>query len=93
MYINSISNKQTNVVFKSKYEIDASTAINRNQVFTLGMLMNNFWMRDSRATFNRLRYNSVYGKTVIEVNVNKDKIVEGILKRNNISYRKLDTSV
>lgn len=93
MHINKLNINTSQPNFKSKYEIDASTAISRNQVFTLGMLMNNFWVRDPRATFNRLKYNSVYGKTVIEVNVNKDKIVERILKKNNIQYKKLDTTV
>lgn len=79
--------------FKGKYEIDTSTAVSRNQVFTLGMLMSNFWIMDSRNTFNRIRYNSVYGKAVVNVNVNKEKIVENILKNNNIQFKKLDQTV
>lgn len=79
--------------FKGKYEIDTSTAVSRNQVFTLGMLMSNFWIMDSRNTFNRIRYNSVYGKAVVNVNVTKEKIVENILKNNNIQFRKLDQTV
>ena len=82
-YINSVP-------FKSKYEIDASSAISRNQIFTLGMLMNNYWMTNPRGTFNQLKYNSVYGKVVINVKVDRDNIVESILKRNNIEYKKLD---
>lgn len=79
--------------FKGKYEIDTSTAVSRNQVFTLGMLMSNFWIMDSRNTFNRIRYNSVYGKAVVNVNVTKEKIVEKILKNNNIQFKKLDQTV
>lgn len=79
--------------FKGKYEIDTSTAVSRNQVFTLGMLMSNFWIMDSRNTFNRIRYNSVYGKAVVNVNVTKEKIVENILKNNNIQFKKLDQTV
>ena len=78
--------------FKGKYEVDGSTAISRNQVFTLGMLMSNFWIIQSRQTFNQFRNNSVYGKVVMNVQVNKEKIVENILKNNNIAYRKLDAS-
>lgn len=79
--------------FKGKYEIDTSTAVSRNQVFTLGMLMSNFWIMDSRNTFNRIRYNSVYGKATVNVNVTKEKIVEQILKNNNIQFKKLDQTV
>ena len=81
---------QTN--FKGRYEVDASTAVSRNQVFTLGMLMSNFWIRDARLTCNRLRNNSVYGNVILNVNVNKEKIVEQILKTNNIQFKKLDTN-
>ncbi len=79
--------------FKGKYEVDTSSAISRNQVFTLGMLMNNFWIFDARSTFNRIRYNSVYGKATVNVNVNKEALFERILKMNNIKYTKLDTNV
>lgn len=78
--------------FKGKYEVDATTAVSRNQVFTLGMLMSNFWIREARVTCNRLRNNSVYGKVILNVNVNKETIVERILKNNNIQFKKLDTS-
>lgn len=81
---------QTN--FKGRYEVDASTAVSRNQVFTLGMLMSNFWIRDARLTCSRLRNNSVYGNVILNVNVNKEKIVEQILKTNNIQFKKLDTN-
>jgi len=79
--------------FKGKYEVDATSAVSRNQVFTLGMLMSNFWIRDARVTCNRLKNNSVYGKVTLNVNVNKEKIVERILKSNNIQFTKLDTNV
>ncbi len=78
--------------FKGKYEVDASTAISRNQVFTLGMLMSNFWIRDARLTCSQLRNNSIYGKAVLNVNVDKEHIVERILNMNNIKYKKLDTN-
>lgn len=76
--------------FKGRYEVDGSTATSRNQVFTLGMLMSNFWIMQSRVTFNQFRNNSVYGKVIMNVHVNKEKIVENILKNNNIQFRKLD---
>ncbi|MBS6602932.1 MAG: hypothetical protein KH301_04145 [Brachyspira sp.] len=79
--------------FKGRYEVDASTAVSRNQVFTLGMLMSNFWIRDARFTCTQLRNNSVYGKAILNVNVDKERIVERILQLNNIKYRKLDTNV
>lgn len=78
--------------FKGRYEVDGSTATSRNQVFTLGMLMSNFWIMQSRVTFNQFRNNSVYGKVIMNVHVNKEKIVENILKNNNIQFRKLDQS-
>lgn len=78
--------------FKGRYEVDGSTAVSRNQVFTLGMLMSNFWIMQSRVTFNQFRNNSVYGKVTMNVNVNKEKIVEKILKNNNIQFRKLDAN-
>ena len=79
--------------FKGKYEVDTSTAVSRNQVFTLGMLMNNFWLFDARTTFNKIKYNSVYGKVTVNVNVDKEHIFERILKMNNIKYEKLNEVV
>lgn len=90
MKIQQYSQFNTGVSFKSKYEIDASSAISRTQIFTLGMLMNNFWLTNPVGTFNQLKYNSVYGKAVLNVKVDKDNIVERILDRNNIKYKKLD---
>ena len=81
MKIQQYSPFNTGVSFKSKYEIDASS---------LGMLMNNFWLTNPVGTFNQLKYNSVYGKAVLNVKVDKDNIVERILDRNNIKYKKLD---
>ncbi len=93
MNVQRITPNYNNVpVFKGKYEVDASTAIGRNQVFTLGMLMSNFWIRDARLTCSQLRNNSVYGKVTMNVNVNKEHIFEAILKNNNIKFKKLDTN-
>ncbi|HIS37510.1 TPA: hypothetical protein IAC10_12970 [Candidatus Scatousia excrementigallinarum] len=86
------SNYSSNPQFRGKYEVDASTAVSRNQVFTLGMLMSNFWIRDARLTCSQLRNNSVYGKAILNVNVDKERIVENILKMNNIKFTKLDTN-
>ena len=55
--------------------------------------MNNFWIFDARSTFNRIRYNSVYGKATVNVNVDKEALFERILKMNNIKYTKLDQTV
>lgn len=76
--------------FRGRIEVDGSTATSRNQVFTLGMLMSNFWILQSRPTFNQFRNNSIYGKVVMNVHANKEQIVERILRNNNIQYRKLD---
>ncbi len=92
MLISKITTNFQKPDFKGRYEVDASTAVSRNQVFTLGMLMSNFWIRESRQTFNRARNNSVYGKVILNVNVNKETIVERILKNNNIQFKKLDTN-
>lgn len=92
MNIQKISQNYNNTAFKGKYEVDASSAIGRNQVFTLGMLMSNFWIRDARLTTTQLRNNSVYGKVTLNVNVNKEKIFESVLKNNNIKFKKLDTN-
>ncbi len=93
MNVQKISmNNYNTPAFKGKYEVDASTAIGRNQVFTLGMLMSNFWIRDARLTCSQLRNNSVYGKVTMNVNVNKEHIFEAILKNNNIKFKKLDTN-
>ena len=54
--------------------------------------MSNFWIRDARLTCSQLRNNSIYGKAVLNVNVDKERIVERILNMNNIKYKKLDTN-
>lgn len=93
MIVNSVKVLNPKFQFGSKYEVDASTATNRNQIFTLGMLMNNFWVRNAKDSFVDLKYKSVYGTTQIEVNEDKAKIVETILKKNNIKFKKLDETI
>ena len=57
------------------------------------MLMNNFWVRNAKDSFVDLKYKNVYGTTQIEVNEDKAKIVETILKKNNIKFKKLDETI
>lgn len=76
--------------FGGLYEINGDSIITRQQVFTMGMLMNNFWMYDARNTFLDVKLRHVYGKFNINVNDGRDYIVERILERNNIEYKKLD---
>ena len=76
--------------FGSTYEINGDTILTRQQVFTMGMLMNNFWMQDARNTFHDIKLRQVYGKFNIRVNDTRDQIVEKILDSNRIEYKKLD---
>ncbi len=76
--------------FTGEYEINGDTAVTRQQVFTLGMLMNNFWMYDARNTFFDIKLKHVYGKFNIKVNDARDHIVERILTNNRIEFKKLD---
>lgn len=76
--------------FKSEYEIDGNTIGSRQQVFTLGMLMSNFWIRDARNTFEDIKRKSVYGKFNIKVNDMRDPVVEHILQNNQILFQKID---
>lgn len=76
--------------FGSTYEINGDTILTRQQVFTMGMLMNNFWMQDARNTFHDIKLRQVYGKFNIRVNDARDQIVENILDYNRIEYKKLD---
>jgi len=76
--------------FGSTYEINGDTILTRQQVFTMGMLMNNFWMYNARNTFMDVKLKHVYGKFNIEVNDARDHIVEKILDYNRIEYKKLD---
>ena len=97
-YANIIHNRQQDSVlqkrsqpsFKSLYEINGDTITSRQQVFTMGMLMSNFWIHDSRNTFYEIRRKYVSGKFTINVNDLKDQIVERILTNNNIKFKKLD---
>lgn len=76
--------------FKGEYEIDGNTIGSRQQVFTIGMLMSNFWIRDARNTFEDIKRKSVYGKFKIKVNDMRDPIVERILQNNQIVFQKVD---
>ena len=55
--------------------------------------MNIFWVRNAKDSFVDLKYISVYGTTQIEVNEDQAKIVETILKKNNIKFKKLDETI
>ena len=84
------------ISFNSTYTVDTSSAQPKRQVFTLGALMNNFWVNSPRSTFNEIRNSGVYGEVDIKVKNPKDKAFEAVMKKNNISYRKketLDTSI
>lgn len=82
--------KSKNSSFGSEYEINGDSIVTRQQVFTMGMLMNNFWMYDARNTFFDVKLRHVYGKFNIKINDARDFIVERILERNRIEYKKLD---
>ncbi len=82
--------KSKNPSFGSEYEINGDTIVTRQQIFTMGMLMNNFWMYDAKNTFLNVKLKHVYGKFNIKVNDARDFIVERILDRNRIEYKKLD---
>jgi len=99
MKINPISTNYTNInpvkiskppSFTGEYEINGDTVVTRQQIFTLGMLMNNFWMYDARNTFFDIKLKHVYGKFNIKVNDARDHIVERILTNNRIEFKKLD---
>lgn len=81
------------ISFKSTYTVDTNTAVSRNQLFTLGALMNNFWINGAGNTFNRVKSRGVYGKVDINVKDYKDKSFESVLKNNNISYKKKDNNI
>lgn len=78
--------------FTSEYEINGNSVASRQQVFTLGMLMSNFWIRDSRNTFYDIRRKNIMGKFNIYVNDMKDSVVERILQNNRIEFKKVDKS-
>lgn len=76
--------------FTSEYEINGDSVASRQQVFTLGMLMSNFWIRDSRNTFYDIRRKNIMGKFNIYVNDMKDSVVERILQNNRIDFKKVE---
>ncbi len=79
--------------FTSYYEIDGNSAISREQVFTLGTLMNNFWLQDTRNTFYEVKRKNVSGKFTVHVNDLKDRAFEDIMQRNNIKITKTDRKI
>lgn len=97
MKINQISNYQ-NVnlqkrckapTFRSQYEINGDSIVSRQQVFTLGTMMNNFWIYDARNTFFDIRQKNVMGKFKINVNDLKDPVFERVMNYARIEYKKL----
>ncbi len=74
--------------FKSIYTVDTGSATSKQQIFTLGALMNNFWINNVGTTFNRIRSTGVYGKVDINVKDYKDNAFESVMKYNGISYQK-----
>lgn len=85
--------KDSQPAFTSYYEIDGNSVISRDQVFTLGTLMNNFWLQDTRNTFFEIKRKNVMGKFTVRVNDLKDKAFEDIMQRNNIKFTKTDKKV
>ena len=85
-YINSQS-------FKSTYTVDTGSATSKQQIFTLGALMNNFWVNNAATTFNRIKNTGVYGKVDINVKDYKDSAFESVMKYNGISYTKKQNNI
>ena len=79
------------ISFKSTYSVDTSTAESRTQVFTLGALMNNFWINSPNSTFTKIRNSGLYETVDINVKDYKDDAFERVLKNNEISYTKKAT--
>jgi len=75
--------------FKSEFVVDASTAVSRQQLLTLGMLTSNFWIYRPIETFERMRYNT-YGQIKIQVKDSKDNVFAEILNKNYIKFTKTD---
>jgi len=98
--INSINPYTTNInnskckfpSFKSEFVVDASSAVSRQQILTLGTLTSNFWIYRPMETFERMRYNT-YGQIKIQVKDSKDTIFADILDRNYIKYTKTDNKI
>lgn len=76
--------------FKSQYEINGTSITSRQQVFTMGMLMSNFWIYDARNTFFDVKRRNVMGNFTIKVNDMRDPIVERILTNNRIEFKKIE---
>lgn len=85
--------KVSQPAFTSYYEIDGNSVISRDQVFTLGTLMNNFWLQDTRNTFFEIKRKNVMGKFTVRVNDLKDKAFEDLMQRNNIKFNKTDRKI
>lgn len=85
--------KASQPAFTSYYEIDGNSVISREQVFTLGTLMNNFWLQDTRNTFFEIKRKNVMGKFTVRVNDLKDKAFEDLMQRNNIKFNKTDRKI
>lgn len=83
-----ISNNIYPCSFKSTYTVDTGTATSKSQIFTLGALMNNFWINNANLTFNKIRNTGVCSKVDINVKDHKDRAFEAVLKNNRISYEK-----
>ncbi len=88
-----ITNNLQTPSFKSVYTVDTGSAQSKNQIFTLGALMNNFWVNNAGTTFNRIRSTSVYGKVDISVKDYKDRAFEAVLKNNGITYEKKSSGI
>ncbi len=78
--------------FTSTYEINGDSISSRQQVFTLGTLMNNFWIYDARNTFYDIRLKNVMGKFKVKVNDIKDSAFERIMQNNQIEFKKMKDS-
>ncbi len=81
------------ISFQSTYTVDTGTAQSKSQIFTLGAMMNGFWINSPRATFDRIRNTAVYGTVDINVKNQKDKAFEAIMQRNGISYKKKELDI
>ena len=87
MQINRVNSYPPN--FNARYQIDTSSAESRSQVFTLGMLMSNFWIDNARYTFTRIRNTNVFDTVEITTKDDRNHIIETILKNANIKYKRL----
>ena len=88
-----INNNIYSQSFKRTYTGDTGTATSKSQIFTLGAMMNNFWINNANMAFNRIRNTGVYGKVDINVKDYKDRAFEAVLKNNRISYEKKNSGI